>query len=815
MRQSFLTLFISLYATFAMAAQATYQFNLPEQPLAETLKAIGQQTATNILFDPGTVVNRRAPALRATLTASEAIERVLAGSDLSAKQSADAVLIRVSGNETAAIGEGATASGNYGGAVQVAQTEAAAASGQSAEESSGADSQGDPGTEKLDEIVVTARKRAERLKDVPMSITAISGEKLENSGIDNSRDLGIATPGLVIGEAGLMNISIRGVTTALQGVTTDPSTAFYLDGVYQPRFESSLVELMDIKRVEVLKGPQVVLYGRNATAGAIHFVSNDPGSEFGGSLKLGFGNFGAVQSSAALNIPVVNDRLLLRVSAMDLKSDGYMKNVVNITDRPARTDIRAGRLALKYLATDDLAITFRGSISDNRAITTPLKALNPTALGSAYDLSGDPYQVSSDQLTSQPYKNTGASMTVDWDTSWGKLTSISAYTKSSFGPLNYDVDTVESTIINVGVKGRPDIGLFQDSKLVSQEVYLADTAGALDWLVGTVYMHEDGKYGGADEFSPGNAVFFPAQNETSAYAAYAQLAYSITPSLKLSAGLRYSDENKTAGRALGSPAPQPLQYDEGSWNAWTPSATASYRLSADNMLYTTFSKGFKSGGFDPGSLQPALNPEKIESVEIGSKNEWLNGKLGLEVSLYRYQYTDLQVQIFLTPTQSAWENAGAAKGKGIEIAVNTAPTDRLKIDAGVSLMDAKYDSFESVSGNLGGNQPPYSPKWTVNLGAAYEAPLGTWGAATFRMDYYRSARRYFTAANRPELSQDGYGLLNGRVTIASSHAGPWVAAYAKNITDELIYSFGLDLGPSLVLAPTAPRTYGIELGYDF
>jgi iron complex outermembrane receptor protein len=841
MRASLVAAIVASIVAFSASTSAQAAIKqptaIPPQELAPALRTLVGEREFQMVYSSELLIDRRTQGASGDLTMSEALTQLLSGTGLTYRYVDDKTvsIVPVSAQppqkgtsrpdpeaehtKQPAGGDGIQKK-SFWDRFRVAQVDQAPAASAGAVAAAGAPYEKKEG-DKLEEITVTAQKREERLQDVPMTITALSGESLARSGIDNTRDLGVATPGLVIAESGTVSVTLRGVASILQGVTTDPSTAVYVDGVYQPRFESALLELMDIKRVEVLKGPQVVLYGRNATAGSIHFISNEPEDDFGGGARLTFGNFNYTHSSAVLNVPIVSNRLLMRVSAMQVKSDGYTTNTLNPSDRPSRTDIRSGKFTFKYLPTEGLDITLRGYVDDDRAITSGLKVLDPAALGSAYPLA-DPRKVTSDQPSSQPYKNHGTSLNIGWDLSWAKLTSIAAYAKSSFGPLNYDADTTENSIVSVGVRGQPGLGLFQDSELWSEELYLAGTHGGLNWLVGAVYMQEDARYGGADEFGPGNIFYFPATNEIEAMAAYGQVAYSVTDALQFTAGLRYSDESKNVGRTIGSPTPAPLQHDRKSWSAWTPSFTASYHVTPDEMVYATVSKGFKSGGFnsaDFGPLGPALDPEKITNYEVGAKTGWFEDRLRLDVSAFKYKFTDLQIQTFAPPFLSIWENAGSATGKGLELTAHATPYERFQLDAGLSMLDAEYETF--ISGGTGspvsfaGNRPPQSPTMTLSLGTSYVAPLGSLGSATMRMDYYHSARRYFSSANDEMLSQKPYDLLNARITFNPSRSGAWFSAYAKNITNEVVYASGFALGTTVVVAPAAPRTYGVELGYEF
>jgi len=670
----------------------------------------------------------------------------------------------------------------------------------------------------LDEIIVTAEKRERNIQSVGMSIDAFLGESLERSGIENSQDLQLVTPGLTITQAGsLGNVTIRGIGSNLQGIGSDPSSAVYLDGVYVSRFNSSILDMMDMERVEVLKGPQVILYGRNATAGAIHFVSKSPGDEFGGYINSQVGSFGLIRVGAGLDMPVIDDVLSVRGSVLKIKDDGYTENIVNSSDRPNRQDTLSGRFSAKYTPSDDLEFILRLSFDEEDGSRNVWKAIDPVSAGSSFDLSGDPRKIATNQVSEVPVENRRYSLTAKWSLEWAELTSITAFGDSEFGPLNYDFDGTELTGFHVGVAGQTELGLFQDAETFTQEITLAGGSDTIDWILGGFYLDEDGVYGGHDESGTSGLLEFLARANTEAYAVYGQLSYQVSNKLRLNSGLRYSHESKSISRSGFGVAPHgPLTKVSDSWDELTPYVGFDYALSDEAMVYVTVSTGFKSGAYGSSASpsQPAAPPEKITAYEVGAKSRWLDDRLQLNASAYYYDYTDLQVLAFdISTAISSFETAASAEIQGAELSLKALPTDNLEITMAVSLLDAKYEDYQvSATVSNTGNSLPNAPETTISLGVKYTYDIGSIGDLVWQANYFFSDERFFAANNL--LNQNDYSLINTSLSFVSKDSNWEFSVYGKNVTDELVASNGSTFSGGL-RAYDSPRTYGAGFKYQF
>jgi len=801
-----------------MAVQASeqrYDFRIETDSLQQAMEEVYQQTGIQLIYPyslAGTVGIR--PVV-GRYTIAQAVEAMLRGTGLSGQMTEHGVMVvsrsgasDYSGKE----GHMMSAQQNQSKKKTLAYIVGFLSLGAWGGVNANAEEQDSSEGWQLEEVVVTAQKKQESIQEVPMSVSAFSGADLQQSGIENSQDLELVTPALAITNEGTLGrVTVRGVGSSLQGVGADPSVAVYIDGVYMSRFTNSLVDLVDLERVEVLKGPQVVLYGRNATAGAIHLISKGPANEFAGHVNGQLGNEGLVRFGAAMDIPLVKDSLLFRGSLMRVKDDGHTENILNPADRHDKQDTLAGRLTLKYLATEDLDITLRAAFSDEDGSRNAQKAFNPAGLGSIYDLK-DPRKVAANQIFHMPVETQLLSTTIDWDLGWGQLKSITAYNESEFGPLNKDLDATENTIVHNGVVGQPDLGLFQKTETYSQEVTLTGGQEKLQWLMGVFYLQEDGSYGGANEQGP-DIVYYPSEAETEAYAVYGKLSYNLTDQWRLNAGVRYSDETKTMQRTLSAPAPAPLQEDEDSWDAWTPYGGIDYFLSDDIMLYLTVSEGFKSGAFNQFDVGPAVAPEFITSYEVGAKTIWMDSRLQVNASTFYYDYTDLQVQTVRSSDLSIiYDNTGEAEITGAELNIEALPAESLRLTVGLSWLDAEYKQFDGTLGDFSGNTPPLAPEYTANAGIDYLQFLSSVGKLNWKLDYFHSSARYFRPDNAIKQS---YYLVNARITYTPVEEDWDLSLFGKNLTDEDVYSSAVSVGTAQLTSINAPRVYGAELNVYF
>ncbi|MGX4675967.1 TonB-dependent receptor domain-containing protein [SAR92 clade bacterium H246] len=682
----------------------------------------------------------------------------------------------------------------------------------------------------LDEIIITAEKRSASLQQVPIAVTAFTGEQLANAGIEEAEDLEIVTPGLnFLTNTGIGIITIRGVGAPLsQGPGFDPSSSVYIDGVYQSRFSGSILSLMDLERVEVLKGPQGTLYGRNSVGGSVNYITQGPSDEFGAKINVQVGNYNLRKVQGILDIPLIENKLLLRAALMRTKRDGYFENLLIPGDEMESEDLFAGRFTLKYMPSDELDIILRAGFSDQEGPTSPgFKQIDidPNSFVGGATIIKDPRKVLADQPNDSENEKDYADLTIKWDLGSTSLTSITAYSDHSTGPFIRDIDATELPVLHNGTDQQTD-GLFYEGESFSQEFLLSSsTDNGFDWLVGMFYFHENAFQRSGSDLTGIGLTYNQsiASNTTDAYSIFGHISYNLTESLRVNAGLRYGYEEKdfTHTRLRDFVVVQGPGSQSEDWDSITPKLGLDYFVNDDVMLYITASRGFKSGGFNStGSVgEPPLDEEILDAVEVGAKSTLLDGRMTLNASAFTYDFTDMQV-LSVNPNGSGglYRNAGEAEMQGMEIEMSALPFESLQLDIGLSFLDTEYTDFEIVGGNLKGNELPSSPEFTANVGIKYTYDLNNFGRFIARANYYYSAEQFFNEQNN-QGREDAYDLINLRASLESEDESWVVSIYGKNVTDELVKDWGFAspflFGDGLVATFTPPRTYGAELTYRF
>ena len=686
----------------------------------------------------------------------------------------------------------------------------------------------------LDEIIVTAEKREASLQEVPIAITAFTGKQLEDAGINDSTALELVTPGMsFLSVADLGVVTIRGVGSPfLQGSAVDPSTAIYVDGVYQPRFASSVLSLMDLERVEVLKGPQGVLYGRNSPGGAINYISKGPQDELGGSLSVQFGNYSLRSFQGQVDIPLVKDKLLLRGAIKRETRDGYSENLLIPSDPLENEDIIVGRLALKYIPTDNLDLTLRLGASDREGGFLPAFKpirVDPTAPNAGIEIISDPRKIMADQPNYSENYSEYVDLTVNWDLGWSSFKSITSYQDKEANGRSRDVDGSELAIGHQGELGMRN-GVTYDAESFSQEFLLASSGdNSLDWVLGLFYFEENPINRAGFDIPFINFFVMPTQQtDTEAHAIFGHISYDITEQLRLNAGLRYSSEDREITRTNGSngvitAGPETLS---DSWDAITPKLGLDYFVNDDVMVYASASRGFKSGGFSLQIGGKPLDEEIVDALEVGVKSTLLDGRLRLNVSAFDYDFKDMQVNS-TDPDSilSTIRNAGSADIRGMEIEISALPVESLQLDVGLSFLDTEFTDFEVLvdpvkapTGNLKGNELPNSPEFTANIGVKYFQDWDDMGRVVAQADYYYSSEVFHTEFN-DQRGEDSYYNLNLRISLESLDETWRISAFGKNVTDELVVDYTIDsaflFGDGYLAQYAPPRTYGVELTYQF
>lgn len=721
-------------------------------------------------------------------------------------------------------------------------------------------------------ITVTAQKREQSLQDVAGSLVAFDTSKIQERGLDSVENLVLATPGVVYQETnGSSQISVRGVGLLVNTGVAEPAVGTHIDGIFQPRASVSAIQFLDLERIEVLRGPQGTLYGRNTTGGSINFISAKPKESFEGFASAGFGSYNEKTVKGYVTGPIAGDKVLGRLSGVYGDRDGYYDNITTGSEPHSRTDWGV-RGALRFLPASDLTIDLSGFHQEEKGdypLQHPLTGANPFVdqlIGfgilppGSVTIPTEPWETANETEPSTRVETSAATLDINWTLGNGiQAKSLTGYTDHQLGPQIFDADGTSFGIVNIGGVGNPRIGT---SKAFSQEFNLSGESfdDRLNWFLGLYYFDEDHKHsipslfpspivqgilgaGFAPIFGVGTRFTDLQQRideETTSQAVFADLTYSVTDTLRIGLGARYTDDTKDIGQTLianviagaGGPVPQgtPVslalctdQRSKLSFSDTNYKVRAEWDASEDAMLYGQWQNGFKDGGINLGVCGDEFDPEEIEATEIGAKTSWMNGALVFNFSLFHYDYSNLQTLAFRNLSDSFIDNIPKAKIQGAELELSARPTDRLGLDVGIALLDAEIEEFQSFDTaypaagiqDLSGKSLPSSPKYTVLAGLDYDLETGL-GPLTLRGEVFTSDSYNFRVFENPEDEQDSYTLLNLYATYNSPSDTYSVRAFVKNATDEDYYKFLLFsplTGPAGEYA--APRTWGVELGYRF
>jgi len=699
----------------------------------------------------------------------------------------------------------------------------------------------------IEEIIVTAQRREQGLQEVPMAISAFSGEQLAELQADNLDSLQGAVPNLNLvqgrGSNSSVNAFIRGVgqPDALQSF--DPAVGIYLDDVYLSRIQGGLFKLYDIERIEVLRGPQGTLYGKNTPGGAIRLITRTPGQDLEAQAGLLIGNYNRVQAKAYLSGPLA-DNFAMGVSVLRDKRDGF---VTDPTDGREYNDenTTVARIKGNWNVSENVDIVFSADytkedveltlgraedalVSVDLATGIVLRQLPPTeewnfeTVTSMTDAGG------------QQTDHWGGNVTVMWDINgYTTLKSITAYREletSSY--IDIDASDLELGDVFVGL----------DQNQFSQEFQLMGNNGDnLNWVAGAYYLKEEvpsNQAAFADDFLlfGGFPISFLRTIEddltTTSYAAFGQIDWRFAEAWNLGVGLRYTKEEKdyfrttsTFSDILGVADPAFAFTDSDSWSDWTPTITLDYHLSDGVRFYGRLAKGFKSGGFNGRANSQddvsAFDPETVWTAEIGAKTIMSNGRLRANYALFMSKYDDFQARVsvadgidFRFPVL----NAAELDIKGAEVEISWMPIDPLQLSTQIGYLDSEYGAG-GFSGSDGvEDEPAFSPKWTARFAGTYtfDFSSGSQFALTAAANY-RDAM-WLSVENVLPLTEDDYWLLDGFASWTSS-GGKWVlTAGVKNATDEVYRVEGQEFR-SVGNIQTAyyghPRTYTFTVDYRY
>lgn len=673
----------------------------------------------------------------------------------------------------------------------------------------------------IDEIVVTAQLREQSLQDVPISINVLGADEIADKKIDDIGDIGNEVPGLSVYSfvPRQVNPSIRGAASLNDSPGVDQSVAMFLDGVYIGQTGFFSLDLFDVERIEVLKGPQGTLFGRNVTGGALSIVTTTPPDAFAATLEGTLGNYGQREFQGVVGGPLT-DSLAGQIAFSSKNSDGFYTNIVDGKDIEGR-DTFSLRGKLRYELSETAEIILGAEYAKDK--------LN----GVGFDLEGDPLRSMSTEafgpddqvalntpggLNNETWAFTG---TINADTSIGRITSITAYRKAD----NFSEYDIDGTSIAELVASDDD-----NIKQFSQELRLAGETGNLQYVGGLYYLninHKrienrllDGVPGSTYSLFlfDGPSLTVQGQDiETTSYAAYAEFTYALG-GLSLTGGIRYTKDKKsgnsfctTDGADLFCPPPARTIAHDGSWDAFTPRFVAQYEFNNDVMVYGSFSRGFKSGGFplnifDPNP-QAEFQPEFANNYEIGVKSNLFDRRLQANIAAFQVDFTDLQVLQQSPEGQIFAANAGEARTRGVEVDLNARVTDAFNLFANYSYLDAEFKSLVLEGTDLSGLKPRATPKHSLNVGGSYRWDIEGAGSLTLRSNVVYRSRYFLSVDNNPNRTAKVNGLLNGGIEYAPA-GGNWeLSLWVKNLTDVRYFQTKADRGT--FIQPRSDRRAGL------
>ena len=705
------------------------------------------------------------------------------------------------------------------------------------------------------DIIVTAQKRSERLQDVPVSISAFTAAQLEGSGITNLTQIAPRVPGFYGGSAGATRpqLYIRGIGSRQFDAGSEASVGVFVDEVYLGRTAGTLGALRDIERVEVLKGPQGTLYGRNTIAGAINVISKGPTDYLAMDAEAGIGNFDANNLFAAVSGPIAGDVVKARFAGWRTFSKGYMRNLqtgnhaqgIDNYGGRLRVDIEPSstfRLGLIAEVLRDDGFSFAGK---NEGTTANPNAVFLARTGLTPALSPDRYgdYINLDNLLDRNVETFSGK--AELDIGGGTLTSITAYRHNRA----IDDRDFDNTSLDV-IRQRSD----ERSKQFTQELrFTSDPngplsfGGAVEWIAGLFYYDDrslrvDTFTFGADSVigaarGAGQVDVASTRYRTKSVAGFAQATWHITSMVDLTLGGRYTEDRKQAislgtTTAPGLPlvsAPFVTPTLKDKFSSFDPRVTLSYQPTRDLNFYASYNQGFKSGGFQyvPFTAAQAsviFQPESLDAYEVGFKTQLLNRRLTFNGAAFYYNYKDLQVLRVVAVAgggaATLITNAATSEVKGFELELVARPSDTLEFNLSYAYTDAKYKKFPfNETTDFSDTRLVRAPVHSINTGGQWTMPIGT-NSLQLRADYALLSRFYFEPGEgkaiygntTPLAVQSGYGLLDLRATL---RAGDFrVSGFVNNATNQYYRRTVLALPGQLVGYPGAPRTYGVSVSWS-
>lgn len=701
----------------------------------------------------------------------------------------------------------------------------------------------------IGDIVVTAQKRSENMMKVPVAISAFTGDMLEKSGVQGVQGLSVATPAIVYPSTGAYaQPYIRGVGSRLLQNGLDPSVATYIDNRYISRQSAVVFDFADVERVEVLKGPQGALFGRNASAGAIRVITKDVGKDTEGYVKAGYGNYNQWTLSGAVNA-ALTDNFGVRISGMTSQRDGYAKNLV-VSGRDDSDDRNFTALRYKFRWTPGDVLDAKLSLSywhqdDNAGNDTIALGVPEYTSGLANGgITGtDRKHVATALKGTNEKEEFAGELNLGFDLGSVQLQSITTYADLN-NRLTFDGDGTSTRAV--------DATVFEKTKTFSQELQLSSQgSNTIDWIIGAFYFRDNTAFD--TTIDVGTRVISQGFQKvlTESYAGFGQATWHISPALSFVLGGRYSHDKKSvdslASSNLGAVTIPATPYEDSqSWSKFTPSAILQYDF-GNTLVYGKFARGYKSGGFNyPVQNQPVLRPEVLDMYEVGLKGSFFNRAVRTTLSGYYYDYSDLQVTRAAASGVGVvvtTENAANAELYGLDADITWSVTPAFTLNGAVSWQHSKYKDYLAsakvyravlpggsgrgmvdVGFDADGHRLLRAPKFSAYAAANYDISVGE-GVIPINLSYaYKGSYDFDFIYDPPGatrlgttsvLRQKAYSIVNGRIGYHPISDRWSVSGWVNNIFNEKYFDDVVAAGVGIRGSYGAPRTYGIDFQFNF
>ncbi len=702
------------------------------------------------------------------------------------------------------------------------------------------------------DIVVTAQRREQSLLDVPLAVTALGGDNLAQRGITNSAQLGDAVPNLQINSpygSTQPNFSLRGIGVANEYNSNQASpVGVYLDDVYLAPRTSHGMGLFDLDRIEVLRGPQGTLFGRNTTGGAINFITKKPdlsGAE--GYLQAGYANFDTFTAQGAAEATLSQDKVGLRVAGNYAKGDGQIRNVFPGGRDAMSTDTLQGRVSLRAMPSEALDITLRAYGGRDRGTQAAVHGLAPFRTGLSF------FEINENRVGTNRTDAWGFSANVSLELSDTlSLTSITSYDGGSQN-LQQAADGSPLDIL--------DINWRSDYRQFSEELRANYDGNGVNFVGGLFYGWDRNITDNTFNLPlpPAGGFFQHYRQVRNSYAVFGQADIDLAEKLVLTLGARFTHDTSRYDDAnaylfvgeIGTPqipiattVPCPGVAGTCAYNpdarfalsdkndALTGRVALSYTFDSGTLVYASYNRGYRAGAVNGGGYTSSsgigyIKPERVNAYEVGFKGRAGGRLLTYAVSAFYYDYTNQQLQDTRAGPVSFLVNAPKSEVYGLEAETTLRPVDGLRIDASLGLLHSQYKRLTLQGADLSGNRLPFAPSVTAQLGFEWDMLQVGSGTLTFAPNMAYASRQFFSPFNEenapgtPQLNRELQQGANAKVNASLSWTSDaiTVRAFANNLFNRKTYGYGLDLRgagfPYNFLVPAAPRTYGASVRYSF